>query len=154
MTAEELWDASGLVGYHEAWAFGDAPDALAELVCKGVKTATSSAYATYECGDERLPEVGDYSVILDSHGSAVCIVRTTSVSVVRFDQVTAEHAFKEGEDDRSLSSWRRVHEDFFTRELAELGLTFNKSTKVVCEEFELTSLRTRAKRRNTWSYHA
>ena len=48
MTAEELWEKSGLSGDHEAWAFGEAPDKLAELVIQGIKTATCSAYDLYQ----------------------------------------------------------------------------------------------------------
>ena len=102
MTAEDLWRRSGLTGIYEVWAFGEAPDKLASLVKGGIKTATCSAYDLYEAEDESLPVVGEYSVILDSHDEAVCIIRTEKVYVVEFDQVTAEHAWKEGEGDRSL----------------------------------------------------
>ena len=47
MTAEELWKSSGLEGTYEAWAFGEAPDKLADLVVRGIKTATCSAYDLY-----------------------------------------------------------------------------------------------------------
>jgi uncharacterized protein YhfF len=57
--------------------------------------------------------------------------------VVEFDQVTAEHAWKEGEGDRSLEYWRKVHEDFLRRELVAINRSFNGHTKVVCEEFEM-----------------
>ena len=87
--------------------------------------------------NESLPVVGEYSVILDSHDEAVCIIRTEKVYVVEFDQVTAEHAWKEGEGDRSLEYWRKVHEDFLSKELAEINRSFNGHTKVVCEEFEM-----------------
>ena len=50
--------------------------------------------------------------------------------------MTAEHAFREGEDDRSLASWRRAHEAFFTREMASIGRIFDENMNVVCEEFE------------------
>ena len=70
MKAEELWNRSGLRGYRECWAFGGAPDKLADLVARGIKTATCSAYAFYETGEEKLPEVGDYSVITDSKDNA------------------------------------------------------------------------------------
>ena len=136
MTAQELWEKSGLTGEYEAWAFGDAPDALAELTARGIKTATSSAYELYAIEGEALPRVGEYSVILNSKEEAVCIVKTTAVSVVPFDEVTALHAWKEGEDDRSLQNWRRVHREFFTRELSALQRAFSEKTLVVCEEFE------------------
>ena len=54
-----------------------------------------------------------------------------------FDRVSEEQAFREGEGDRSLEYWRRVHEDFFRRELAGAGLAFSPDMPVVCEEFEV-----------------
>lgn len=137
MTAEELWRRSGLTGEYEAWAFDEAPDKLVLLVKDGIKTATCSPYDLYEEEDESLPAVGQYSVILDSHDEAVCIIRTTKVYVVEFDKVTAEHAYKEGEGDRSLKYWRKVHEDFLRRELVKINRSFNGYTKVVCEEFQV-----------------
>ncbi len=137
MTAEELWLASGLKGKYESWAFGDAPDQLADLVRRGIKTATCSAYDLYRIGHEPVPKAGDYSVILDAEGDGVCIIRTTKAEVVEFEQVSRDHAYKEGEGDRSLEYWRQVHEEFLTRELASVHMTFSGKTKVVCEEFEL-----------------
>ena len=137
MTAEEMWKQSGLAGEYDAWAFGEAADKLAALVKAGIKTATCSAYDLYEAEGEDLPLPGDTSVILDSSDEAVCIVRTTRVYVVPFDRVSAEHAFKEGEGDRSLEYWREVHESFLKEELSSIGRTFDGSTRVVCEEFEV-----------------
>ena len=137
MTAEELWKRSGISGTYEAWAFGEAADKLAELVIRGIKTATCSAYDLYGIEGEPVPEAGEYSVILDSKDEAVCIIRTTKVTVIPFNRVSEEHAFKEGEGDRSLEYWREVHESFLSRELASVRLEFNEETKVVCEEFEV-----------------
>ena len=53
-----------------------------------------------------------------------------------FRAVTAEHAFREGEGDRSLAHWRRVHEAFFRKEMASVGMAFDEDMVVVCEEFE------------------
>ena len=137
MTAEELWRRSGLSGEYEAWAFGEAPDELAGLVVQGIKTATCSAYELYLIDKEPLPQSGDYSVILNSNEDAVCIVKTLKVYVTEFIRVSEEHAFKEGEGDRSLDYWRRVHERFLTDELASVNKSFDENTKVVCEEFEV-----------------
>ena len=137
MTAEELWKRSGISGMYEAWAFGEAADKLADLVVRGIKTATCSAYDLYEIEGEPIPEAGEYSCILDSKDEAVCIIRTTKVTVIPFNAVSEEHAFKEGEGDRSLEYWREVHESFLSRELASVRLEFNEETKVVCEEFEV-----------------
>lgn len=119
----------------DAWAFGVEPDLLADLVFKGEKTATASAYDLYVLEDEPLPQVGTFDVILDSQNQSVCIVEITKVSVELFNQVSAQHAFKEGEGDKSLAYWRQIHEDFFTDCLGEVGLTFTPESKVVLEEF-------------------
>ena len=137
MTAEELWKRSGLTGTYEAWSFGEAPDKLAELVLQGIKTATCSAYDLYLINNEPLPQSGDYSVILNSKEEAVCIIQTLKVYVTAFHQVSEAHAFKEGEGDRSLDYWRRVHVNFMTNELASVNKPFDETAKVVCEEFEV-----------------
>ena len=137
MTAEELWQESGLSGSYEAWPFGEAPDKLAALVMQGTKTATCSSYDWYEAHNEPIPRVGDYSVILDSNDEAVCIIKTIKVDIVEFNKVSAEHAYKEGEGDRSLAYWREVHSEFLTNELASIHRAFDESARVVCEEFEV-----------------
>ena len=78
---------------------------------------------------------GTFDIILDSQNQAVCIIEITKVSVEPFNQVSADHAFKEGEGDKSLAYWRKMHEDFFTEWLREAGLTFTPDSKVVLEEF-------------------
>ena len=137
MNAEEMWQRSGLSGSYEAWAFGDTPDKLAELVKQGIKTATCSAYDLYQIENEPLPQAGSYSIILNSGDEAVCIIKTLKVYVTEYNKVSEEHAFKEGEGDRSLEYWRKVHEEFLTDELSSVNLKFNENIKVVCEEFEV-----------------
>lgn len=140
MTGKELWEAfareNHLAGCpYEAWAFGMDADWLAHLVLTGEKTATASAYPLYALEKEPLPEIGEYSVILDAKESAVCIIQTKKVSIFPFHAVSAEHAYREGEGDRSLGFWRKVHEQFFTEELAKAGLQFTPDMQVVYEEF-------------------
>ena len=142
MTPQTLWnqykEINPLAGPEpEAWAFGAAPDLLAELVAKGVKTATASAYDEYVHFEEELPRVGDLDVVLDGQGQAVGIIETTKVTVLPFREVSADHAYKEGEGDRSLAYWRQVHEELFTKWLADIGLTFSPESKVVLEEFHV-----------------
>ena len=111
----------------EAWSFGDDPDDLAELVCAGIKTATSSLYDLYEQEpDETVPKAGDTSIILNGSGEAVCVIRNTKVYQIRFCDVSPEHACKEGEGDRSLAYWRKVHADFFGNEARRYGLNSMK----------------------------
>lgn len=140
MTAEQMWaefaaacEIKGVT--YDAWAFGGDADGLARLTLAGIKTATSSAHPVYAWEDEPLPEAGEYSVVLDSRDEAVCVILTESVRIVPYRDVGPDHAFREGEGDRSLAYWRQVHERFFTRELAGMGREFTPEMLVVCEEF-------------------
>lgn len=142
MKHEELWEVyrplNQKVGdVYQAWAFGVEADALANLVVSGQKCATTSLYVWYERGEERLPQVSNYNIILNGRDEAVCIVETTKVIVVPFNEVTEEHAFKEGEGDRCLKTWQAIHRSFFTKELLEMGLRFHDEMLVVCEEFRV-----------------
>ena len=69
--------------------------------------------------------------------AAACIIRDTKVSVVPFNQVSADHAFKEGEDNRSLKKWREVHRRAFTPDYKAVGLDFDEKGDCVLEEFEV-----------------
>lgn len=123
----------------QAWAFGaskEDADALSKLVIEGKKTATSSSYSLYE-DNEPLPYVGLHNIILDGSGKAVAIIETTSIEIIPFDEVTEEHAYLEGEGDRSLEHWRKVHKKFFTNELTKINQEFNYKMLVVCEQFKL-----------------
>ncbi len=139
MNAQEVWSRfcseNNIEADYSAWAYGDDSDTLAQLTLAGIKTATASAYPIYALEEEDLPKAGEYSVILDSQDRAVCIVRTERVFVVPYEEVDERQAWKEGEGDRSLAYWRKVHETFFRAELAEFGLSFDEKMKVVCEEF-------------------
>lgn len=140
MTHQQMWEQYSKItnpeGGYSAWPFGAEPDTLAQLVLAGIKTGTASLHLWYEDETEPIPKVGDFSIILDSREEAVCIIRTTKVYTVPFCSVSEEHAFLEGEGDRTLSYWRRVHEAFFSEELHKAGLTFDPEMQVVCEEFE------------------
>jgi uncharacterized protein YhfF len=125
--------------YKEAFAFGDSKemaDDLAQLVINGQKQATTSALALLELDKEPLPQIGDYSIVLNADEKPLAIIKTTKVDILPFNKVTAEYAEKEGEGDKSLSYWREGHNAFFTREYKRYGLEFNEDAPVVCEEFE------------------
>lgn len=140
MTADEMWQAFRQANPHvtdkmQSWQFGEKADLLADLVLRDEKTATSSAHALYAAEGEPLPQAGSFHVIEDSGGRAVCIVEITRVRVEAFCRVPAEHAAREGEGDKSLEYWRRVHRAAFTQWLAEAGLAFAENSPIVLEEF-------------------
>ena len=140
MTPQEMWNAYKQINPSigdglDAWSFGVEVDLLADLVLKGEKTATASAYDIHAVADDPLPQVGQIDLITDSKSQVVCIIEITKVTIQPFNQVSAQHAFKEGEGDKSLAYWRQVHEDCFAKWLGEAGLTFTPDSKVVLEEF-------------------
>ena len=125
---------------HEAWYFCDSEDCaneLGELVRTGIKTGTASLVYWYEVEGEVLPQPGDYSVITNWDGDPLCIIQTTSIEICPFNEVSAEHAFAEGEGDRSLAYWREVHWRYFSRECVELGKEPTETMPVVCELFKV-----------------
>lgn len=122
-----------------AWAFGATPeqaDELLDLVLAGVKTATAGALWDYEAEGEALPEAGALSIILDGRAHPRALIRTTEVTVLPFDDVDEDHAHAEGEDDRTLHSWRKIHERFFAEHAAH-DRGFAPDMPVVCERFTL-----------------
>jgi uncharacterized protein YhfF len=46
-----------------------------------MKTATASAFPFYEYEKCELPKAGEHSIIMNTEGSAVCIVKTVKVTV-------------------------------------------------------------------------
>jgi hypothetical protein len=45
----------------------------------------------------------------------VLVIETVSVVILPFNEVSEQFAFEEGEGNRSLSSWRMAHENYFRR---------------------------------------
>ncbi len=112
-------------------------DDLAELVKNGLKTATSSLYLLYDLENEDLPKANDLSIISDFEGNARAIIKNKKVDVIKFCDVTEELASKEGEGDKSLAYWRKVHIDFFAKWLKEFDMIFNENMEIVYESFEV-----------------
>lgn len=120
-----------------AWAFGATPkqaDKLLALVLSGTKTATAGALWDYQAEGEELPAPGALGIVTDGRGVPQALVVMTQVEIVPFDEVSAEHAYLEGEGDRSLATWRQVHERFFT-EHAVHSHGFSPDMPVVLQRF-------------------
>lgn len=109
---------------------------LADLVNKGIKRATAGSLWAYEKTNFQIPTPGDVFIVKDWNGNAICVVKTMKITIVPFNEITEAQAYTEGEGDRSLEYWRRVHIDFYTHQFATLGLTFSESMPIVFEEFE------------------
>jgi len=118
----------------DMWSFGNdkqTADGLFELASLKIKTATCSLYL--DCEKYGL----GLSILCNWDKTKSLLIRTTKLYICKFCEVSKEHAFKEGEDDRTYESWKSIHSEFFEKECKENGLKFCDDTLIVCEEFEL-----------------
>lgn len=114
----------------EYWA-----NELLRLVLAGQKRATSSSLWAYEIEGDKVPQVGDFSIVTDWEGNPRCVIRTTNVRILPFREITYDICRLEGEDD-TLESWRRGRISFFQEEGKELGYTFTEDMPVIFEEIQ------------------
>jgi uncharacterized protein YhfF len=115
----------------ESFSFGDTPelaDELLELVRIRKKTAT--CWATSE-GDKGVA-IGKRWIVKDSQGRPGAILETVELKRRRFGEVDAAFAYDEGEGNRSLEDWRRMHTAYFTRRDE-----FSPDMELYCERFRL-----------------
>ncbi|HUN21519.1 MAG TPA: ASCH domain-containing protein [Anaerolineales bacterium] len=126
--------------YASQFAFGDSPqlaDTLAQLVLVGKKTATCDSLWAYQANGESLPQAGSFHILLDGAQKPLAVLQTTQVEICNFDEVSADFAANEGEDDCTLESWRREHWKYFSRTLPALGYEPSPNMPLVCERFQV-----------------
>lgn len=146
-SARNLW--GDYLDKHLEHAFVDAPSVIhfynneqdanecAELVKKGIKRAISPSLLGLQYRKEPLPKIGDFMVVTNWEGEAQCLVRTTKVTLKPFFAINEEYAQKEGEGDKSLAYWKKVHWDYYTKELEAFERVPRDGMIVVCQEFEM-----------------
>ena len=125
---------------YQVWYFGDTADLAEELVAlvlAGKKRATASLEYEFQDKPEEAPVYDGYSVVTDFFGQPKCVVRTTELRTMPYNEVDADFAFDEGEGDQSLDYWRGVHWDYFQRQCMEVGIQPSETMPVICERFEL-----------------
>jgi uncharacterized protein YhfF len=111
-------------------------DLCADLVKKGIKKATTDSLLGLQYRNEPLPKIGDFKVVTNWDGEAQCIIKLTSVKLKHYFSIDAAYAQLEGEGDKSLDYWKKVHWDYYTRELEPYGRVPRESMILVCQEFE------------------
>ena len=122
------------------YSFGDnvaLANELAQLVYAGAKSATCGTLWEWEADGEPIPQVGQLEIVLDGHGQPRCVTEITAVQIKPYNEVDADFAYAEGEDDRSLASWRREHWRYFSRVLPRIGRTPVETMLLVCVRFRV-----------------
>ena len=107
---------------YQIWFFGNSVQMakeLAELVISGKKKATASLVEFNQTHPEVAPIDDGYSVITDFNSNPLCVIQTTEIRHLPFDEVDAQFAFDEGEGDQTLEYWRDGHWQYFMKEAAE-----------------------------------
>lgn len=116
-----------LLNKPDRWTFGIDVDRLVNLVLDDKKTATTSLYEL-----DNISKVGDISILTDSKDSNICFIKTISVVITEFKNITWDLAKLEGEN-KSLNEWKEIHMNYFKK----IDSNFNKNTKVIFEVFEV-----------------
>jgi uncharacterized protein YhfF len=125
--------------YYEAMYFGmteELANRLLEMVLSGQKKATASSLWAFEKEGLPLPKVGDLSIVTDWAGTPHCVMKTTTITILPFKEMTFDLCKREGEDE-NLASWREGHGKFFAMEGEALGYEFSEEMPVVFEDFEI-----------------
>lgn len=147
MTADRYWsqyldsvpaNAKPPKRYVESFSFGFTPEDardIAPLVLGGTKTATGSVFESYVADKKQLPVAGDHWIVMTD--VPACIIETTDVRIIPFDEVTADYAWEGGEEDRSLESWRAIYWEYITREYRRIGLVPSPKARLVMERFKV-----------------
>ena len=108
---------------------------MCRLVMRGEKRATASSLWWYKTNTEELPKPGDIFIVTNWEGIAQCVIGIEHVEIVPFNKITAVFAEREGEGDKSLEYWKKVHWDFYHRELKGSGRSPTLDMPIVCESF-------------------
>lgn len=113
----------------EKWKFGIDNNKMITLVLSGKKRATSSLFIS----DTNLPVIGEESIICYDDDTSACTVKTVDYKIMKFNEITEEHAELEGEGDLSLNYWKKVHYEFFK----SIDSSFNEDSIIIFEIFEV-----------------
>lgn len=112
-------------------------DGLSELVKMGIKKATVNLVFSCENKNTIYPKIGDYNIILDSKDEAACVVKIIKVDKRKYTDVDEQFAILEGEGDKTLLYWRKVHEEKFKKCLEEHNKKFDCNLDLYLERFKL-----------------
>ncbi len=118
--------------------FGDSPalaDELLSLVLDGTKRATAALVVEFIAEGEALPRIGSHWIACDGAGAPRAVLRSTEFRLATFDEVDERFAFDEGEDDRTLATWREGHRRYWERTAAARGDTWSPEQEIVLERF-------------------
>jgi uncharacterized protein YhfF len=108
----------------------------ADLVVKKIKRATATSLWWFEKNNQTLPNVGDQAIVTDWYGNPKAVIETIKIEPTPYNKITPEFAVIEGEGDKSLEYWKKVHKAYYQREMEPYGEKFYENMIIICEHFE------------------
>jgi uncharacterized protein YhfF len=126
--------------YAEAFFFGTAPDRAHEitpLVLDGTKTATGALLWALEADGRRPARRGDLSIVTNGGDDPQCVIETTDVRVIPYDEIGDEYAVWGGEGDRTLVFWRQLYWRYIESECRRIGREPTAKAPLVMERFRV-----------------
>ena len=100
-------------------------------------TATGSVLWSYEADGRALPQVGDFWVVTNGGDDPVCVIQTTEIRILPFDEVGEEYARDGGEGDCTLGSWREMYWKYIVSECSRIGREPSRKAPLVMERFRV-----------------
>jgi len=141
----EFWEkvktVCGIEGdFTDAWGFGDTPEVkqeLLDLILEGKKRASTNLLIESELAGYPSSGVGQFHIILDGNDVPTAVIQTVSLRKAKFNDIDEDHAYWEGEEDRTVESYLKEHVKYYTRVGKTLGFIFHEDLEVEFERFEL-----------------
>ena len=111
-------------------------DACAILTVQGIKQATSPSLWWYKQFNMPKTKVGDLDIITNFQCQPKAIIQFTKIEHLKFKDITAEYASIEGEGDKSLDYWKKVHWDYYAEEMKPFDERPSEDMVIVCQHFK------------------
>jgi uncharacterized protein YhfF len=105
-------------------------------VSRNIKRATATSLWWFEKNDQPLPKTGDQAIVTDWYGTPKAVIETIKIEPTPYNEITPEFAEAEGEGDKSLEYWKRVHKAYYQREMEPHGENFQEDMLIICEYFK------------------
>jgi uncharacterized protein YhfF len=106
-------------------------------VLDGTKTAAGALLWSIEADGKRAARPGDFWIATNGGDDPQCIIQTSDVRVLPFDEVGAEYATWGGEGDLTPESWRRIYWSYIESECDRIGRAPDPKAPPVMERFRV-----------------
>lgn len=83
----------------------------------------------------RLPQPGDYAVLLDFASEPRCLIRYDECTVLPFSAVGPAHVAVETAALRDVAAWRKLHREYWGPVFAARGEVFTDDLPIVFQRF-------------------